>query len=51
MHVTLCDFIDQWDAMTATQKKNLIQRYESSCDCKVERIQVLTVHVKVLTSK
>ncbi|KAF6732519.1 Metalloproteinase inhibitor 2 [Oryzias melastigma] len=35
MHVTLCDFIDEWEALTATQKKNLIQRYESSCDCKI----------------
>lgn len=35
MHVTLCDFIESWEAMSATQKKSLTQRYESGCKCKV----------------
>ncbi|XP_056144558.1 metalloproteinase inhibitor 2b [Lampris incognitus] len=37
MHVTLCDFIETWEGMTATQKQNLIQRYEMGCDCKITR--------------
>lgn len=35
MHVTLCDFIEPWEATSATQKKGLTQRYEMGCDCKV----------------
>uniref|UniRef100_A0A4W5QTC3 Metalloproteinase inhibitor 2 n=1 Tax=Hucho hucho TaxID=62062 RepID=A0A4W5QTC3_9TELE len=35
MHVTLCDFIESWEAMSPTQKKSLTQRYESGCKCKV----------------
>uniref|UniRef100_A0A8K9VEI4 Metalloproteinase inhibitor 2 n=1 Tax=Oncorhynchus mykiss TaxID=8022 RepID=A0A8K9VEI4_ONCMY len=37
MHVTLCDFIESWEAMSATQKKSLTQRYESGCKCKIIR--------------
>lgn len=37
MHVTLCDFIESWEAMSATQKKSLTQRYEMGCDCKITR--------------
>lgn len=37
MHVTLCDFIESWEAMSATQKKSLTQRYEMGCDCKVSK--------------
>ncbi|KAM9844232.1 metalloproteinase inhibitor 2b [Aulostomus maculatus] len=37
MHITLCDFIEQWEAMTDTQKKSLVQRYEMGCDCKITR--------------
>ncbi|MEQ2271798.1 Metalloproteinase inhibitor 2 [Xenotaenia resolanae] len=37
MHVTLCDFIEQWETLSATQKKNLIQRYDTSCDCRITR--------------
>ena len=36
MHVTLCDFIESWEALSATQKKSLTQRYEMGCDCKVQ---------------
>uniref|UniRef100_UPI0037E7FE85 metalloproteinase inhibitor 2b isoform X1 n=1 Tax=Semicossyphus pulcher TaxID=241346 RepID=UPI0037E7FE85 len=37
MHVTLCDFIEQWEALSDTQKKSLTQRYEMGCDCKITR--------------
>uniref|UniRef100_A0A4W5LSY4 Metalloproteinase inhibitor 2 n=1 Tax=Hucho hucho TaxID=62062 RepID=A0A4W5LSY4_9TELE len=37
MHVTLCDFIESWEAMSPTQKKSLTQRYESGCKCKIIR--------------
>lgn len=37
MHVTLCDFIEPWDDLTATQKKSLTQRYQTGCDCKITR--------------
>ncbi|KAM6904483.1 metalloproteinase inhibitor 2b [Xenentodon cancila] len=37
MHVTLCDFIEQWEALSATQKKSLPLRYETGCDCKITR--------------
>lgn len=36
MHIKLCDFIEPWEDMSATQKKSLIQRYEMGCECKVE---------------
>ncbi|XP_074512694.1 metalloproteinase inhibitor 2b [Sebastes fasciatus] len=35
MHITLCDFIEPWEAMSATQKKSLTQRYEMGCGCKI----------------
>ncbi|KAJ0001356.1 hypothetical protein NQD34_006376 [Periophthalmus magnuspinnatus] len=35
MHVTLCDFIEPWEGLSATQKKSLVQRYEMGCDCKI----------------
>ncbi|XP_072299377.1 metalloproteinase inhibitor 2b [Eucyclogobius newberryi] len=35
MHVTLCDFIEPWEGLSATQKKSLAQRYEMGCDCKI----------------
>ncbi|XP_034751059.1 metalloproteinase inhibitor 2-like [Etheostoma cragini] len=37
MHITLCDFIEPWEAMSDTQKKSLTQRYEMGCDCKITR--------------
>ncbi|XP_028268756.1 metalloproteinase inhibitor 2b [Parambassis ranga] len=37
MHVTLCDFIKPWEAMSPIQKKSLMQRYETGCDCKIAR--------------
>lgn len=37
MHVTLCDFIESWEELSATQKKSLTQRYEMGCDCKITR--------------
>ncbi|XP_044188016.1 metalloproteinase inhibitor 2b [Thunnus albacares] len=35
MHIKLCDFIEPWEDMSITQKKNLIQRYEMGCECKI----------------
>ncbi|CAN9505677.1 unnamed protein product [Ophioblennius macclurei] len=37
MHVTLCDFVEPWDDLSDTQKKNLIERYQMGCDCKITR--------------
>lgn len=37
LHVTLCDFIELWEATSATQKMSLTQRYQMGCDCKVKR--------------
>lgn len=37
MHITLCDFIVPWDSLSQTQKKNLNQRYEMGCECKISR--------------
>lgn len=37
VHITLCDFIESWEATSATQKKSLTQRYEMGCDCKITR--------------
>ncbi|XP_029294134.1 metalloproteinase inhibitor 2b [Cottoperca gobio] len=37
MHITLCDFLEPWDALSDTQKKSLTQRYEMGCDCKITR--------------
>ncbi|KAF7667972.1 hypothetical protein LDENG_00038580 [Lucifuga dentata] len=37
VHITLCDFTEPWDDMSATQKKSLTQRYEMGCDCKITR--------------
>lgn len=37
MHITLCDFIEPWEGLSATQKKSLAQRYEMGCDCKITR--------------
>lgn len=39
VHVTLCDFIEPWEATSATQKKSLTQRYEMGCGCKVEKLK------------
>ncbi|XP_029364257.1 metalloproteinase inhibitor 2-like [Echeneis naucrates] len=35
VHVTLCQLIGTWDSLTETQKRNLVQRYEMGCDCKI----------------
>ncbi|KAM4535443.1 metalloproteinase inhibitor 2-like [Fundulus diaphanus] len=37
MHVTLCDFIEQWETLSAMQRKSLTQRYETGCDCRITR--------------
>ncbi|XP_007556399.1 metalloproteinase inhibitor 2-like [Poecilia latipinna] len=37
MHITLCDFIEQWETLSAMQKKSLTQRYETGCDCRIIR--------------
>ncbi|XP_019949708.1 metalloproteinase inhibitor 2b [Paralichthys olivaceus] len=37
MHVTLCQFIEPWDALTHTQRKSLTERYDMGCDCKITR--------------
>ncbi|XP_078257473.1 metalloproteinase inhibitor 2a [Rhinoraja longicauda] len=37
MFVTLCDFISQWDQLTIMQKKSLIHKYQTECDCKIIR--------------
>lgn len=37
MHITLCDFIFSWDSLSTTQKKNLNQRYQMGCECKISR--------------
>ncbi|XP_026180994.1 metalloproteinase inhibitor 2b [Mastacembelus armatus] len=37
IHVTLCQFGMPWEALSETQKKNLIQRYEMGCECKITR--------------
>lgn len=39
MHVTLCQLIELWDTLTETQRRSLVQRYESGCDCKVEKLK------------
>lgn len=35
VHVTLCDYIMPWEALSAAQKKGLSQRYQMGCECKV----------------
>ncbi|XP_061702905.1 metalloproteinase inhibitor 2-like [Syngnathoides biaculeatus] len=37
LHVTLCNFLEPWDVLSATQKKSLVQRYQMGCDCKITR--------------
>ncbi|KAM6913765.1 metalloproteinase inhibitor 2-like [Lycodopsis pacificus] len=41
MHITLCDFLEPWEDLSATQKKSLTQRYEMGCDCKITRCTVI----------
>ncbi|CAL8265992.1 unnamed protein product [Gadus morhua 'NCC'] len=41
VHVTLCDFIEPWDAMSPIQKKSLPERYHMGCDCKIVRCETL----------
>ncbi|MBN3325361.1 TIMP4 inhibitor, partial [Atractosteus spatula] len=33
--IGLCDFIEPWDNLSMSQKKNLNQRYEMGCDCRI----------------
>uniref|UniRef100_A0A8C3G3L9 Metalloproteinase inhibitor 2 n=1 Tax=Cyclopterus lumpus TaxID=8103 RepID=A0A8C3G3L9_CYCLU len=33
----LCDFLEPWETLSATQKKSLTQRYEMGCECKITR--------------
>ncbi|XP_013865486.1 metalloproteinase inhibitor 2 [Austrofundulus limnaeus] len=35
VHITLCNFFQQWDTLSNAQKLNLIQRYQTGCDCKI----------------
>ncbi|KAK0137724.1 Metalloproteinase inhibitor 2 [Merluccius polli] len=35
VYVTLCDFIEPWQSMSAIQQANLNQIYEMGCDCKI----------------
>lgn len=37
MHVTLCDFIESYDSLTAAQRKGLDSRYEMGCECRIVR--------------
>ncbi|NP_001279470.1 metalloproteinase inhibitor 2 precursor [Callorhinchus milii] len=45
MYITLCDFIVQWDMLTATQKKSLNQRYQMGCDCKIVRCPSIPCYI------
>lgn len=47
VHIKLCDFIEPWDDMSATQKKSLIQRYEMGCGCKVGWYSVVQVEFTI----
>ncbi|XP_051905557.1 metalloproteinase inhibitor 2-like [Hippocampus zosterae] len=35
LHITLCNFLEPWEKLTATQRNSLVQRYEMGCDCKI----------------
>lgn len=35
MHVTLCDLIEPWEAMSVTQKMGLTERYQMGCECRI----------------
>ncbi|MBN3308716.1 TIMP4 inhibitor, partial [Amia calva] len=35
--IGLCDFIEPWDNLSMSQKKNLNHRYEMGCDCRIFR--------------
>ncbi|XP_054616105.1 metalloproteinase inhibitor 2-like [Dunckerocampus dactyliophorus] len=35
LHAIVCDFIVPWDSLTASQKVNLVERYEKGCDCQI----------------
>ncbi|XP_040919397.1 metalloproteinase inhibitor 2b [Toxotes jaculatrix] len=37
MHITLCHFIEPWDALSDIQRKSLTQRYAMGCDCRITR--------------
>ncbi|XP_061701098.1 metalloproteinase inhibitor 2-like isoform X1 [Syngnathoides biaculeatus] len=37
MHVSLCDFYQRWEDLSAMQKRGLVQRYQTGCDCKITR--------------
>ncbi|XP_067860127.1 metalloproteinase inhibitor 2a [Heptranchias perlo] len=45
MLITLCDFIVQWDMLTATQKKSLNQRYQMGCSCKIVRCPSIPCYI------
>lgn len=46
LYVTLCDFIEPWEAMSPIQRKSLTQRYEMGCGCKINRCESVpcTIH-------
>ncbi|KAL4655854.1 metalloproteinase inhibitor 4, partial [Arapaima gigas] len=33
--IGLCDFVEPWDNLSLSQKKNLNYRYQSGCDCRI----------------
>ncbi|XP_051987623.1 metalloproteinase inhibitor 2-like [Xyrauchen texanus] len=33
--VNLCDYIESWESLSLTQKKNLGERYQMGCECKI----------------
>ncbi|XP_055754545.1 metalloproteinase inhibitor 2-like [Salvelinus fontinalis] len=41
MRLGMCDFIQYWEDLNGTQKKSLIQRYQSGCDCTIIRCSSL----------
>uniref|UniRef100_H3C979 Metalloproteinase inhibitor 2 n=1 Tax=Tetraodon nigroviridis TaxID=99883 RepID=H3C979_TETNG len=45
VHVTLCDYIMPWEALSAAQKKGLSQRYQMGCECKIVRCPSLPCEV------
>ncbi|XP_059413488.1 metalloproteinase inhibitor 2-like [Carassius carassius] len=35
LRINLCNYIESWESLSLTQKKNLGPRYQMGCDCKV----------------
>nr|XP_005172816.1 metalloproteinase inhibitor 2-like [Danio rerio] len=45
--VTLCDFVEHWDRLSLTQKKNLKYRYQMGCNCTISICTEQPCHPKV----